>query len=369
MPNINSSRQVLNLGPMTLAGGAVLPEVEVAFEQYGTLSPAGDNAVLVCHALTGSAHAAGEHDWWDPRSVGEGWWDPLIGPGAAFDTDRYSVICSNILGSCYGTSGPISLDKRTGRRYGRSFPKITVGDMVAVQRRLLEALGVKSLATVTGGSLGGLQVVEWAAVAPEMVRSIIPIASNLAHSAWNVGFNETAREAIRQDPNFWAGDYAEHGVHPDRGLALARMVAMISYRSAASFQDRFKREVHSAAREATGKYEVESYLHHQGEKLVARFDANCYLRITEGMDDFDVGEGRGGANAALKRFGGPALVMGIDSDILYPNWQQHEVAETLRQNGNAVEYRDIHSIHGHDAFLIEWDQMDEAIRGFMARLA
>ncbi len=366
MPNINSPRQVVNLGPVTLSSGAVLPEIEVAYEQYGTISPSGDNVVLACHALTGSAHAAGEHDWWDKRSVGEGWWDPLIGPGAAFDTDRFAVICSNILGSCYGTTGPFSPNRLTGRRYGKAFPRISVGDMVMVQRLLLQELGVRSLVAVAGGSLGGLQVVEWAAQAPEMVRSIIPIASNLAHAAWDVGFNEAARQAIRLDPNFHGGDYGEHGVSPDRGLALARMIAMISYRSAESFEERFSRRLHSEVREAAGKYEVESYLHHQGERLVARFDANCYLRITEAMDDFDLGEGRGGADAALKAFRGPALVMGIDSDVLYPTWQQQEILKTLRENGNAVEYSEIRSIHGHDAFLIEWDQMDAAIRRFMA---
>lgn len=367
MPNVDSPQLRMELGPHRLVSGVELPRVEIAYEIYGELSAARDNVVLVCHALTGSAHAAG--GFWDPRNPGEGWWDPLIGPGAALDTDRYAVICSNILGSCYGTTGPISPDPRTGRRYGRAFPRITVADMVAVQRRLLEGLGVTRLVAVAGGSLGGLQVIEWAAQAPGMVGAIIPIASNLAHSAWNVAFNEVARQAIRLDPNFHAGDYDEHGVSPERGLSLARMIAMISYRSSQSFQERFGRELREEARGPRGKYEVESYLHYQGQKLVERFDANCYLRITEAMDDFDVGEGRRGAAAALKPFRGPALVVGIDSDVLYPTWQQHEQVALLRANGNRVVYDEIQSPHGHDAFLMEWDQLERMVRAFMASLA
>lgn len=355
MPNIESPRQELKLGLTTLSGGAHLPEVEVAFEQYGELSSYGDNAILVCHALTGSARAAGEN----------GWWDPVIGPEAALDTDRYAVFCANILGSCYGTSGPLSIDPLTGRPYGPHFPHVSVGDMVAVQRQLMAALGVKSLVTVAGGSLGGLQVLEWAVQAPEMVRSIAPIGCSLSHSPWAIAFNETARQAIRVDPNWHAGDYASHGVSPDDGLALARMVAMISYRSCESFEDRFGRRERLGDEDGTGRYEIESYLHYQGEKLVQRFDANCYMRITEAMDSFDVGQGRGGAAKALAPFRGPALVMGIETDILYPVHQQQEIAATLEANGNDVTFDLIRSIHGHDAFLMEWDQLDTALRAFL----
>lgn len=358
MPNVQSPRHSLRLGVTSLSGGSHLPEVEVAYEQYGLLSAYGDNAILVCHALTGSARAAGE----------QGWWDPLIGPGAAFDTRRYAVFCTNILGSCYGTTGPASEDVLRGRPYGARFPRISVGDMVKVQHRLLHALGVKSLVSVAGGSLGGLQAVEWAAQAPEMVRSLIPIASGLSHSAWNIAFNEAAREAIRQDPKFHGGDYLAHGAIPAQGLALARMIAMISYRSAASFEDRFGRRRPATDEDAAGTYDVESYLHYQGEKLVERFDPNCYIRITEAMDDFDVGHGRGGAADALRRFGGPVLVLAIDSDVLYPPWQQQQLADVLRGNGNHVTYEEIHSLHGHDAFLMEWDQMEAHIGRFMGGL-
>ncbi len=358
MPNVSSQTQRAQLGPLPLSSGARLAAVEVAYEQYGALSSHGDNAVLVCHALTGSARAAGD----------EGWWDPLIGPGAAFDTNRYAVFCSNILGSCYGTTGPTSEDRERGLPYGGDFPRISVGDMVQVQRALMAQIGVKSLVTVAGGSLGGLQVLEWAAQAPDMVRSIAPIGAGLSHSAWNIAFNETARQAIRQDPNWHGGDYLRHGVAPEAGLALARMFAIISYRSAESFEDRFGRR-HASPGEATPRnYEVESYLHYQGRKLVERFDANCYMRITEAMDDFDVGEWRGGASEALKAFRGPALVLGIDSDVLYPPWQQHLVANALRENGNPVTYGEIQSLHGHDAFLMEWGQMADHLAAFMEGL-
>lgn len=357
MPNVSSPSLVEPLGALRLQSGATL-EVEAAYEVYGRLSPAGDNAILLCHALTGSARAAGD----------QGWWDPLIGPGAAFDTNRYAVICSNILGSCYGTTGPRSVDPATGRSHAGRFPAVTVGDMVTVQHALLERLGVRSLACVAGGSLGGLQVLEWAARYPTMARSIMPVATNLAHAAWTIAFNECARQAIRNDPAFFEGDYIHRGAIPHRGLALARMVAMISYRSARSFGERFGRQVTPPGEEDAGRFEVESYLHYQGDKLVERFDANAYLRITEAMDAYDVGGGRNGAQAALAPFRGPALVMGIDSDILYPVWQQQEIVEVLKANGNAVEYREIHSEHGHDAFLMEWSQLDAAIRAFTANL-
>jgi homoserine O-acetyltransferase len=358
MPNVSSRLHTVRLGVTSLSGGGHLPEVEVAYEQYGLLSAYGDNAIMVCHALTGSARAAGD----------QGWWDPLIGPGMAFDTSKYAVFCSNFLGSCYGTTGPASEDLLRGRPYGARFPRISVYDMVKVQQRLLEHIGVKGLVTVAGGSLGGLQVLEWAAQAPQMLRSIMPIATGLSHSAWNIAFNEAARQAIRQDPAFFDGDYHAHGAVPEAGLSLARMIAMISYRSAASFEGRFGRNVPASDEDYEGKYDVESYLHYQGKKLVERFDANCYMRITEAMDDFDVGHGRGGAAEALKRFNGPALSLAIDSDVLYPPWQQQQIVDVLRANGNRDTYGEIHSPHGHDAFLMEWEQLDEHIRGFMGRL-
>ncbi len=355
MPNIQSRTHRASLGPLELSGGHALPEVEVAYEQYGELSPDGDNAIVVCHALTGSARAAGE----------TGWWDPMIGPGAPLDTNRYAVFCANILGSCYGTTGPLSVNPATGEPYGPSFPRINVRDMVEVQRRLFDRVGVRSIVTVVGGSLGGLQVLEWAAQAPDQVRSIIPIGCSLAHSAWAIGFNETARQAIRSDPNWHDGDYLRKGTSPDAGLGLARMIAMLSYRAERSFRTRFGREVRARGDEGAGTYEVESYLHYQGEKFIERFDANCYIHITHAMDDFDVAEGRGSAARALEPFRGRAMVIGIDSDILYPPHEQHEIVDVLCANGNQATYRELTSPHGHDAFLIEWEQMAGHLRDFL----
>lgn len=346
-------RQAAPIGDLTLECGQVLRGVEVAYELYGHLSPAADNAVLVCHALTGSARAGGS----------SGWWEPLIGRGRAIDTDRYAVLCANILGSCYGTTGPTSSDPSTGHPYGATFPEITVGDMVAAQRALVRDLGITRLASVAGGSLGGLQVLEWAAQAPEMVASIVPIGCGIAHQPWQIAFNEVARQAIRTDPAWNGGSYT---TQPSQGLALARMIAMISYRSAESFRERFGRE-RERSRSGHDQFDVSEYLYGQGDKLVRRFDANAYVRITTAMDAFDVGAGRGGAVKALAGFTGPALVIGIDSDILYPVADQMEIVETLRENGNHVEYREITSIHGHDAFLMEWDQMSEEIGPFLAR--
>lgn len=346
-------RQVAPIGDLTLESGQVLRGVEVAYELYGHLSPAADNVVLVCHALTGSAGAGGP----------SGWWEPLIGRGRAIDTARYAVLCSNILGSCYGTTGPTSTDPATGEPYGPAFPEITVGDMVAAQQALVRELGIARLASVAGGSLGGLQVLEWAARAPGMVDSIVPIGCGIAHQPWQIAFNEVARQAIRTDPAWNGGSYTEQ---PAQGLALARMIAMISYRSAESFRERFGREK-GHTRGHRGEFDVSAYLYGQGDKLVRRFDANAYMRITTAMDAFDVGAGRGGAVKALAGFTGPGLVIGIDSDILYPVADQLEIVETLRENGNHVEYREITSIHGHDAFLMEWDQLSEEIGAFLAR--
>ncbi|MCC7090283.1 MAG: homoserine O-acetyltransferase [Dehalococcoidia bacterium] len=346
-------RQVAPIGDLPLECGNALRGVEVAYELYGHMSPAADNVVLVCHALTGSAGAGGP----------AGWWEPLIGRGRAIDTDRYAVLCSNILGSCYGTTGPTSINPATGRKYGAAFPEITVGDMVAAQRALVRDLGITRLASVAGGSLGGLQVLEWAAQAPEMVGSIIPIGCGIAHQSWQIAFNEVARQAIRTDPAWNCGSYTDQ---PTQGMALARMIAMISYRSAESFQGRFGR-ARGRGEGGRGQFDVAGYLYGQGDKLVRRFDANAYMRITTAMDGFDVGAGRGGAVKALAAFTGPALVMGIDSDVLYPVADQLEIAGTLRENGNQVEYREIASMHGHDAFLMEWDQLTEEIGPFLVR--
>jgi homoserine O-acetyltransferase len=339
--------------PFHLESGGHLMEVTAAYETYGDLSPDGSNAILLCHALTGNAHAGGFSSD-DPKSAG--WWEPMIGPGRGFDTDRYFVICSNILGSCYGTTGPSSPDPATGDPYGMRFPQMNVRDMVRVQKALLDRLGVKRLVTVCGGSLGGMQALEWALMYPEIVGSLIPIGTAVRHSPWCIGLNDIGRQAIMNDPSWRGGSYHPFG-QPERGLSLARQVAMITYRSDLSFARRFGRE----RRERDGAFQVESYLRYQGEKLVQRFDANSYLYITRAMDLHDIGRARGDTAEVLGRLRLPVMCIGISSDILYPVHEQRAIAAGIP----GAVYREIVSDDGHDAFLIEYGQMTAFIREFL----
>ncbi|MHB1050042.1 MAG: homoserine O-acetyltransferase MetX [Bacteroidota bacterium] len=350
--------------PLLMDIGVSLSPVVVAYETYGTLNAEGKNAVLICHALTGSAHAAGLSSD-DPKSIG--WWDSFIGDGKPIDTTKYFVICSNILGGCYGTTGPMSINPQTERPYGLTFPQMTVRDMVRVQKALLEYLKVKRLRTVIGGSLGGMQVLEWAIMYPKMVETIIPIATSARHSAWSIGFNDLGRQAIMNDPDWRNGEYYEHG-QPKKGLSLARQIAMISYRSEREFAQRFGRE----KRTPTGNdplerydeqnlFQVESYLRYQGKKLVDRFDANTYLKISRTMDLHDVTIDRGSLEEVLGAISMPTLNIGIDSDILYPAVEQREIARKIP----GAEYREITSPYGHDAFLIEYEQMERFVSSFL----
>ncbi len=347
--------------PLKLELGGELAQVALAFETYGELNARGDNAILICHALTGSGHAAGRTD----REEVPGWWDPLIGPGKAIDTRRYFVISSNVLGGCYGSTGPSSLDPETGRPYALDFPRYTVRDMVEAQRRLVDRLGVRSLAAVVGGSMGGMQVLEWAAMVPERVRAIAPIAIGPRHSAWAIGLNEVARRAITSDPDWQGGGYPQ-GRQPERGLGLARAIAMLSYRSFDSLEQKFGRERTAATSDLLGmSFEIESYLDYQGVKLVQRFDANTYLYLTRAMDDYDVAAGRDKVGKVLGRMTMPALVMGIASDVLYPEAEQRALAEALPHS----TYATIRSPHGHDAFLIEFPQVAAHLRRFLQEVA
>jgi homoserine O-acetyltransferase/O-succinyltransferase len=349
--------------PLVLESGVRLSPVEVAYETHGMLNPEGDNAIMVCHALTGSAHVAGDDE---EDLTGSAWWEPMIGPGRALDTDRYFVICSNFLGGCYGTTGPTSVNPATGKPYGLDFPAVTVRDMVTVQQSLLVSLGVQRLVTVIGGSLGGMQVLEWGAMYPAMVSSIIPIATASQHSPWCIGLNEIARQAITNDPAWMDGNYPADR-QPERGLSLARQIAMISYRSDRSFMERFHRDPASppsgtALRDQLAVcYQVESYLHYQGTKLVRRFDANTYLSISRTMDGHDLARGRGALEEVLGGIAIPALCVGIDSDILYPARDQKLIADALARG----IYVELQSPHGHDAFLIEYDQLGAAVSAFL----
>jgi homoserine O-acetyltransferase/O-succinyltransferase len=349
--------------PLMMDCGTTLAPVTVAYETYGELNAAGDNAVLVCHALTGSAHAGGFSSN-DPKSAG--WWEQLIGPGKGIDTGKYFVIASNFLGGCYGTTGSVSINPKTGKRYGLQFPQMTVRDMVRVQKGLVDHLGVKQLRTVIGGSLGGMQVLEWSLLYPDFVRSIIPIATASQHSPWCIGLNDIARQAIMNDPYWRNGDYYVYG-QPEQGLSLARQIAMISYRSDVSFYERFHRDRQMTNGNATkyrfdpkNLFQIESYLRYQGQKLVDRFDANTYIYITRAMDLHDITDGRGPLNEVLASVKIPVLSVGIDSDILYPIHEQQELASHIPHG----TYRQISSPYGHDAFLIEYEQLTKIIAEF-----
>lgn len=353
--------------PLYMDIGEYLSPVTVAFETYGELNAEGTNAILVCHALTGSAHAAG-YSSEDPKSIG--WWDSFIGEGKPLDTSKYFVICANFLGGCYGTTGSISTNPHTGRPYGMLFPQMTVRDMVRVQKSLIVYLGVKKLKTVIGGSLGGMQVLEWALLYPELVESIIPIATSARHSAWSIGLNDIARQAIMNDPDWRNGNYYDVG-QPQKGLSLARQIAMVSYRSEKEFELRFGRERQKKNGtpatyhfEQDNLFQVESYLRYQGKKLVDRFDANTYLYISRAMDLHDITIGRGTVDEVLGSISLPVLAIGIDSDILYPAREQKEIARRIPRS----MYREISSPYGHDAFLIEFEQMEKHVRTFLSSL-
>jgi homoserine O-acetyltransferase len=350
-----------------LLDGSVLTPVTIAFETWGTLAPAADNVVLICHALTGNAHA---HDADLPDDPRAGWWNPLIGPGRVVDTDRYFVVCSNVLGSCYGTTGPASPSPADGRPYGRRFPLIGIPDLVRAQRALLEQMGVQRLALVMGGSIGGQQALEWTIAYPNCVDRVVVLAAGARLSAQGIALNEIGRRAITADPRWQDGAYAP-GAGPADGLAIARMVAMLSYTSAAELDARFgRRAATRPTRTPTlgDAYDVESYLQYQGAKLVRRFDANSYLVLTRAMDRYDIaaGPGRGSDAAAFARVRAAVLAVGTSSDWLFPPSQVRDIAAGVRAAGGCAQYAEIASPLGHDAFLKAWDQLDAILRPFVS---
>ncbi len=359
-----NTEQTYTFDSLPLHHGGQLNSVTLAYETWGTLNAQGDNAILITHALTGSAHAADvEH----PNNPKAAWWNPLIGPGRVFDTSRYFVICSNILGSCYGSTGPSSIDKETGRPYGIRFPVVTIHDMVHAQRKLIEHLGVRELAMVAGGSIGGQQALQWAVSYPELVRKVIVVAATAAVTAQAIAFNEVARQAIMADPRWSCGDYLP-GQGPTTGLSIARMLAMITYQSEESMEQRFGRNSPRMPSVASptfspdlgGRFDVENYLYHQGESLTRRFDANSYLYISRAMDLYDVSEGYATMHDALRRIRSQAVFVGIRSDFLFPAAHVRLLAENVRACGGDATYLEIDSPHGHDAFLKEWQQLTDA---------
>ncbi|MBI5498663.1 MAG: homoserine O-acetyltransferase [Deltaproteobacteria bacterium] len=352
---------------LELESGARLAPITVAYETYGRLAPDRRNAVLVCHALSGDAHAAGLHT---PDDRCAGWFDDFIGPGRAFDTDRWFVICSNVLGGCKGTTGPSSIDPRTGLPYGLSFPVVTLRDMVAVQRRLVAHLGIDRLLAVAGGSMGGMQALRWAVDHPDAVASCLAIATAPRQSPQAIAFHEIGRQAIQADPAWRNGAY-HAGPAPDAGLAVARMVGHITYLSEAAMQAKFGRRLRGKEEfgyDLGNDFEVESYLRHQGDAFTRRFDANSYLYITKAIDYFDLGRGERSLAAALARARASFLLMSFSSDWLYPTAQTRELLRALLLNGQDASFCEIDSAAGHDAFLLEHERMAPVLRGFLERV-
>jgi homoserine O-acetyltransferase/O-succinyltransferase len=373
--------------PLRLDCGEELHPIQIAYETYGTLSPARDNVILVCHALSGDAHAAGFARTPPPESTrdgfaaedrdgtagkGLGWWDGMIGPGKAFDTDRFFVVSTNLLGGCRGTTGPSSINPATGAPYGSAFPVITVADMVRTERAFLDVLGIERLAVVAGGSLGGMQAFEWAILYPDQVDSIVAIASTHALHPQGVAWNAIARSAIMADPAWQGGHYYGTGRKPDAGMGVARMVGHITYLSAKSLGDKFGRRLQFADdiryTLTDPEFEVENYLRHQADTFVKRFDANTYLYTSRALTYFDLARqyGHGHLTEALRPVSARTLLIAFSSDWLYPPLGSEELAQALRSLGKAVEFHVIHAPYGHDCFLLEEGRQTPLIRNFLA---
>jgi homoserine O-acetyltransferase len=354
--------------PMPLDSGEELGPIKLAYETYGQLNADKSNAILVLHALSGDAHASSCCSLTDENP---GWWDECIGPGKAFDTDKYFVICSNVLGGCRGSTGPSSINPRTSSPYGLSFPVVTIGDMVRAQRHLIDELGIEKLLALAGGSMGGMQVLQWVVSYPERVRSALPIATTARHSPMLIAFSEVGRQAIYADPNWNGGDYYE-GPHPNAGLAVARMVGHITYLSETSMHRKFGRRLRE--REHFGydfdtDFEVESYLRYRGNKFTERFDANSYLYVTKAMDYFDLSNGHKDLVAAFAKSSDITyLVVSFTSDWLYPPYHSKELVGVLTAIGADASYCNVESSWGHDAFLLEVDTMTSLISNFLERV-
>lgn len=342
--------------------GRVISSVTCCYETYGKLNEDKSNAILICHALTGSAHAAGLNRSDDQKP---GWWDQMIGPGKAFDTNNYFVICSNFLGSCFGTTGPSSIDPSTGKRYGISFPVVSVRDMVKLQKRLVDHLGIEKLAAVAGGSMGGMQALEWGATFPDMMKAIIPIATSAAITPMSIAFNSIARFAITKDPRWNNGDYYE-GEFPVDGLAIARMAGHITYLSDPAFHEKFGRRFSAfeGVYDFNGFFEVENYLRYNGYKFTEFFDANTYLYVLKAMDIYDLTYDRGSLEDALELIKADTLLISFSSDFLFPPYQTEELYDKMKKLGKKAFWYNIESMYGHDAFLLEFEEEYKLIKEF-----
>ncbi len=349
---------------LVLESGQKLGPITLAYETYGELNKDKSNAIWVCHALSGDAHAAGFHK--DDKKPG--WWDEMIGPGKAFDTNKYFIVCSNVIGGCRGSTGPSSINPKTKRPYGINFPVITIGDMVEAQRHLLDELGIERLLCVTGGSMGGMQTLQWVAAYPDRVKSAIPIATSLKHSPQQIAFDEVGRQAIMADPAWRGGNYYSH-VQPERGLALARMIGHITYMSDQSMEEKFSRRLREGDYRFTfaPEFEVEGYLRHRGDSFVQRFDANSYLFITKAMDYLDLSGEK--FIPQDKKISTSFLVLAFKSDWLYPSYQSRDIVSFLKSRDVDATYCEIKSTYGHDAFLLELDEETHLIHHFLARIS
>lgn len=350
--------------PIELDSGAVLDEVTVAYETYGQLDKEKSNAILICHALTGDAHAAG----WHVGDKKPGWWEIVIGPGKALDSEKYFIICSNVLGGCKGTTGPSSINPKTGKEYGLEFPVITIKDMVKVQKKLIDSFGINQLVAVIGGSMGGMQVLQWMVSYPTMMKKAIPIATAAMSSPQQIAFNAVGRQSIFSDPNWNGGNYYESGKIPRNGLSLARMIAHITYLSDESMDIKFGRGLQDKDEisfDFTVDFQVESYLKHQGETFVKRFDANSYLYITKAVDLFDLSVNDSLIDG-LKNVEAKVQVISVDSDWLYPTEQSMDILTALNANDAEVSFSELKSNYGHDAFLLESGQLNYIFSNFLS---
>lgn len=353
--------------PLKLKAGTLeFGPIQVAYETYGELTPEKDNAIFICHALTGDAHAAG---WHTPESRKPGWWENFVGPGKGLDTTKYFVICANVLGGCQGTTGPGSINPRTGEPYCLNFPFLTIEDIVEVHAALVRYLGIDSLLAVIGGSLGGMQVLEWAARFPDQIRGAIVLASATRLSAQGIAFNAVGRRAIAVDPQFNNGEYYGHEI-PRYGLSLARMIAHITYLSEESIEMKFGRRLQNSDALAfellkDTEFQIESYLHYQGKRFVERFDANSYLYLTRAMDYYDMSESYGSLQQAFARTNARFLVASYNSDWLFPTSQSQEITRALLSQGKHVTFVEFHSPYGHDSFLIEAEPLAQLVRPFL----
>jgi homoserine O-acetyltransferase len=354
---------------MVLESGARLGPITIAYETLGRLDADRRNAVLILHALSGDSHVAGYYSPHDPKP---GWWDLMVGPGKGIDTDKYHVICSNILGSCMGSTGPSSVNPATDRPYGTDFPVVTIGDMVRAQKALMDHLGIERILALVGGSVGGMQLLEWCVVHPDMVVAAVPLATTTRHSALTIAFNEVARQAIMSDPNWNGGNYYD-GTKPALGLSVARMIGHITYLSDASLRLKFGRQLQDKkdfSFNFDADFQVESYLRYQGRKFVERFDANSFLYITKAADYFDL-ETQFGSESAVQAFSkarAKFLVVSFTSDWLYPTYQSRAMVQAMKKNGLDVSFFEIEADCGHDAFLLPNARLNALMRGFLDRV-